>query len=664
MKRTTIFILIFFATLGQLIAQTDSVIVEKSKNKVIIGGQMYYVHIVKKGETLFSLSKVYQVSQKEIAKENPDIFLGLQVGQALKIPVTDKKESSEKLLSSDYNYHRVKKGQTLYFLSRKYNVSQEDIIACNPDVRYGIRENQIVKIPKSQKVVDEFKTPVNKSVEDTIKLEDEFIYHKVKPKETIYSLTRFYEIDEDLLLEHNPYLSEGLKVGQLLKIPNVFEDTEEATVLLKTEDTGADTLMYKQRKWLAYSDSVHWTDCRELRKPQTEPYQVAVLLPLYLEKNDEEFYIDSTEFDDEGNRIYEKIYYNPFYIYPQSVPFVEFYEGFLLAVDSLKKQGLSINLHVYDTRADTARIQEILSFPELSGMDLIIGPIYHHEIKLVSGFSKKHQIKMVSPFSDNLKLLDENPYLFQVNPSYTSQIDQFARFVSQFGDKNIVLVHNGDSLAYGNIQMIKDKIFTNLSVDTMVNNIQFKEVVFRDSIFVLEHALSDETENVFIIPSNEEAFVTNVVTKLNTLKAFGNKIRVIGLSKWQRFQNIDPDYFFNLELCIAAPFFVNYHHNDVKDFVLKYRKTYFTEPDQMAIHAYDIGIYFLSALKNFGENFDQCIYNYRVDLLQADYRFVRWYKDSGFENVHVDIIKYYSGYNVFRIDEVNDQLSVSETITD
>ncbi len=662
MKRITCILLLLIATLGQAIAQGDSVIIEKSTNKVIIGGQTYYVHIVKKGETLFSLSKAYNVSQKEIAKENPDIFLGLQVGQALKIRVNDSKGHTDNILSNDFNYHRVKKGQTLYYLSRKYNISQEDIIACNPDVKYGIKENQIVKIPKSKEAAEAFKTPVNKTIKDTVELEEQFIYHKVEPRETIYSLTRFYDIDEDLLLEYNPYLSQGLKVGQLLKIPRVQEDYDDATVLLKTEDDLKDTLIYEQRKWLAYSDSIRLPNCREMKKVQKEPYQVALFLPLYLEKNDEEFYIDSTEFDDYGKRIYEKVYYDPFHVYPKSIPFVEFYEGFLLAIDSLKQNGLSVNLHVYDTENDTSRIKEILSFPELTAMDLIVGPIYNHEIKLVSEFSKEHQINLVSPFIDNLKLVKENPYLFQVIPSHTSQIDRFAKHVARFGDKNIVLVHNGDSLAYGNIQMVKDKIFNNLSVDTMVNNIQFKEVVFQDSIFVLEHALSDEMENIFIVPSNEEAFVTNVVTKLNTLNAFGNDVKVIGLSRWQKFRNIDPDYYFNLDLCIASPFFVNYHHKNVKNFVLKFRDTYHTEPDQMAIHAYDIGIYFLSALKNYGKNFDQCVYNYRVDLLQANYRFVRWYKDSGFENVHVDIIKYYDGYNISRINEIKDEPSVSQAI--
>lgn len=652
MKRAVLLSILFSIICNYSFAQSDSVVIEKSKDKVIIGGKAYYVHIVKKGETLFSLSNVYNVTQKEIAKENPEIFLGLQVGQALKIPVKDTKSEKDKALSSDFIYHRVKKGQTLYSLSKKYDVSQEDIIACNPSVRYGINIDQIVKIPKSKQVVSAIQQfPVNEPLNDTIKVEDQFTYHKVKPKETIFSLTRLYGITEDILEENNPFVKDGLKIGQVLKIPKV-EDTE-STVLIKSDEIN-DTISYQQRNLLAYSDSIHLAmgDCMKINQSQTEPYQISVLLPLYLDKNDEEFYIDSSEVDDNGEKIYEKVYYGPFYIYPRSVPFIEFYEGLLLAVDSLKQEGLSINLHVYDTKSDSARVKEILDFPELANSDLIIGPIYNNEVKLVSQYSRKHGIKMVSPVVDNLNLVHENPYLFQVDPSYNSQIDEFAKFVSTFEDKNIILVHNKDSLTYDNIKMVKEKILNDISVDTLVNNIQFKEVAFEDSIFVLEHALREDMENVFVIPSNDEAFVTNVVTKLNTLKAFGHNVRVIGLSKWQRFNNIDPEYFFNLELCIATPFFIDYQYKDVKDFVLKFRDTYNTEPNQMAIHGYDVGFYFLNALKDYGKNFEQCIYNYKVNLLQADYRFVKWYQTSGFENVHVDIIKYHDGYNIFRINDM------------
>lgn len=632
-------------------AQNDTLKIQKSTDKVMIGGQVYYVHIVKQGETLFSLSKAYEVSQKDIAKENPEIFLGLQIGQALKIPIfSNEKEKLEKDKKS-FIYHKVKKGQTLYALSKKYNVNQEDIILCNPTVRYGININQIVKIPKSKEVVEAIqKFPTSKDVRDTVRIVDDFIYHTVLKQETVYSLVRHYEITEDILNEYNPTVKEGLQIGQVLKIPKVIS-MESETVLFRSDSLGRDTIAFNERTLVAYSDSAKVDDCQKINGLSEEKYQVAVMLPFYLEQNDEEFYVDSSEYDVNGKKIYERVYYSPYYIYPKSVGVVEFYEGLLLSVDSLRKSGLSVNINVYDTANDTLKIQEILRDPEMQTMDLIIGPIYNQEIKMVSEFSKAHGINMISPLSDNLNFVYDNPNLFQVNPSYEAQIEEFAKYVSTFQNENIVIVHDGDSIGYSNIQMVKERIFSYLSVDTLVNNIQFKEVVFKDSINVFQHALDKDISNVFVIPSNNEAFVTNVLTKLNTLKSFGSDVKVVGLSRWQRFSNVDPEYFFNLNLSLSTPFFIDYHHKDVKNFVVKYRDVYHTEPDQMAVHGYDVGLYFLSALKEYGRNFSNCIINYDVDLLQAKYKFVKWYEYSGYENVGVEIIKYYDGYNIFRIKE-------------
>jgi LysM repeat protein/ABC-type branched-subunit amino acid transport system substrate-binding protein len=651
-KSLVLFIALFVATIS--IAQNDTITIEKSTDKVMIGGQIYYVHIVKQGETLFSLSKAYEVSQKDIAKENPEIFLGLQIGQALKIPFySNEKEKLDKDKKS-FIYHKVKKGQTLYALSKKYNVNQEDIMLCNPTVRYGININQIIKIPKSKEVVEAIqKFPTSKNVRDTVRIVDDFIYHTVVKQETVYSLIRNYEITEDILNEYNPTVKEGLQIGQVLKIPKVIS-MESETVLFRSDSLRRDTTAFNERTLVAYSDSAKFDDCQKINDLSEEKYQVAVMLPFYLENNDEEFYVDSSEYDDNGKKIYERVYYSPYYIYPKSVGVVEFYEGLLLSVDSLRKTGLSINLNVYDTRNDTAKIQELLNDPEMQTMDLIIGPIYNQEIKLVSQFSKAHGINMVSPLLPNLNFVYDNPNLFQVYPSYEAQIEEFAKYISTFQDKNIVIVHDGDSIGYSNIQMVKERIFSYLSVDTIVNNIQFKEVVFKDSINVFEHALDKDISNIFVIPSNNEAFVTDVLTKLNTLKTFGSDVQVVGLSRWQRFSNVDPEYYFNLNLSLASPFFIDYHHDDVKKFVLKYRDVYKTEPAQMAIHGYDVGLYFLSALKDYGKSFSNCIVNYDVDLLQAKYKFVKWYENSGFENTGVDMIKYYDGYNIFRISEIED----------
>lgn len=646
MKNLFLIISISLFFVNILYGQVDTLVIEKSSDKVMIGGQVYYVHIVKQGETLYSLSKAYGVSQKEIAKENPEIFLGLIVGQALKIPLIKTETEIDQPQDADmYIFHRVKKGQTLYSLSKKYNVSQEEIIKQNPSVQYGVNVDQVIKIPKKGFIEEGLVIPKTTITQDTIKLPEEFIYHDVKPKETVYSLLRLYNISEELLYDLNPFLAEGLKIGQKLKIPKVY-DPEEGFVFETISAEKKDTIIYERRGKVAYSDSVKFESCDTLKRKRHEPFNVAILLPLYIEQSEQEFYIDSTKRDEFGKKIYETIYRSPNYIYPRAINFIEFYEGILMAVDSLKKQGFSVNLNVYDTKGDTNKIHDILLFPNMKNMDLIIGPVYSYEVDIVSRYALKHRIKMVSPLADNISIVDTNPYLFQVSPGFLSQFDELAKASAEFKDQNIVLLHNIDSGQYTNILSLKDKLFNYYSLDTALRDLQFKEVFFTDSIHIIEHALSKNSENIIIVPSNDQAFVSLVITNLNALAAKGYKLRTFGMSRWYRFGNIDPEQFYTLNTQLVVPFYIDYKDKRVKDFIYKYRAMYKAEPDQYAMHGFDVGMYFLSALLYYGNNFPNCIYHYSTDQLQAKFRFVKWDKYSGFENIGMSIIKYEKDYTI------------------
>jgi len=644
-----LFIITLFIFSKSISAQTDTLVNQKSTDRVIIGGQMYYVHIVKQGETLYSLSKLYGISQKEIAKENPDIFLGLMVGQALKIPQNSKEstlENNEK--SADFIYHRVKKGQTLYSLSKKYDVSQESIIQFNPETRFGLSTGQIIKIPrKSYQLQADTSIPKSESEIDTIKIPDQYIYHLVKSKETIYSLTKSYNITQEVLFEQNPFLNEGLKTGQLLRIPKV-PDTEESYVFEKNTTKLSDTLLFEKHSLVPYSEI---TQCDTLKKIKRETYSVALLLPLYLDQSDEEFYIDSTKTNEYGKKIYDKIYRNPNYIYPRSLNYLAFYEGVLMALDTLKSQGFSVNLHVFDTQGDTLKLNEILHSEIFTDVNLIIGPVYNNELEIVSRFALKNNIKMVSPLSDNLVLVNSNPYLFQVGPSFLTQLDALAKYSSGFSNKNIVLIHNSDSLQYGNILFFKDKLFNYSSVDTSIGSLQFKEVSYIDSIQLIEHALNINNENVIIVPSNDQAFVTSVVSNLNTLTSKGYQIKTFGMSRWYKFDNIDQEYLYNIKTCLVVPFYIDYNNKYVKKFISKYRKIFKTDPDQYTMHGYDVSMYFLTALMNYGEDFQNCISYHKMDQLQAEFNFVKWYKTSGYENNGMSLIRYDEGYNINKLDK-------------
>ncbi|MFP4042203.1 MAG: LysM peptidoglycan-binding domain-containing protein, partial [Bacteroidales bacterium] len=132
MKKVSIILLLFSITClvfpESTHAQKDSSEVQRSEDKVKIGGELYYIHIVEKGQTLFSISRAYDVSQKAIAKENPDILIGLRAGQALKIPYNPSEEDRVQHRDTiNYNYHTVSKGETLFSLSRQYDVPVDKI---------------------------------------------------------------------------------------------------------------------------------------------------------------------------------------------------------------------------------------------------------------------------------------------------------------------------------------------------------------------------------------------------------------------------------------------------------------------------------------------------------------------------------------------------------
>jgi LysM repeat protein len=623
--------------------QDEKVEVERSDDKVIIGGQVYYIHIVKKGQTLYSISKAYDVSQRTITHENPDVLLGLRPEQVLKIPLVkkdiNKKETRD---SSKYRYHRVRKGETLFSLSRRFQVSKRTIKKNNPVLfEEELKAGQVIKIPKNQQYTSEEDTTRAKTIS-----RQRYIFHKVKKKETLWSLAQEYGVDTSDIIGANEILQEEeLQYGTVIKIPKKEQKEQQTRVLARQEKGKPDSVAhyYKQlRRYTPICDSSDYYKSNTL--------DVGLFLPLYIEENQERYYIDSSRTNEQGETIYKKVKKSPYYIYPGSENFIKFYEGLLLALDSLADKGVSINLKVYDTAGDPGKVKRLLSDNYFNNLDLIIGPVYERCFTRMARFARKNQIYIISPFARKNELLVSNPYVIQIYPSNDAQLEQFTSHIADYSDKNMVLVHTGDSLYYPQIRRFKNRLFSNISLDTNFADVRFKEVAFRDSIFYLKHALNKKEENIVIVPSENEAFVTDVVTNLNTLAKKGYKMRVFGYSKWQDFVNIELEYFYNINLELYTPFHVNYKDKPVKRVIKKYREMFSTEPGSYAFHGFDIGYYFFNAMYRFGKNFEKCIPYYNIPLCHSNYNFYRPSSHSGLENISLFILKYRNNLSIDVLD--------------
>lgn len=615
-------------------AQEAPVIITRSKDKVVIEGKVYYIHVVKKGETLFSISKAYGVPQKEILIENPGASIDLQIDQAIKIPFMPEAEQTP-VDKGEYIIHRVEQGQTLFSLSQSYQVKIEEIVALNPGVDEVLRVGDNLRIPRRGFAPQREGFPPE---------DDRFHYHKVIKGETLYSLSQRYNVSIRDIRRANRKLIWGLKAGEFIsipKIPGFYDEDEDRLDLL------ADTLAIEK----PVPDSLDFYElapdpkCLEFNYfSHGRPYNIALFLPLFLERN-----FPSETGSDEISASQRSTSGSGTEISASTLPYLEFYEGARLAIDSLRKSGLSVNLYVWDSERNTTKLREILLSSEFRDIDLIVGPFFPEEVAIVSNYARQKQIPIVTPVSTNKEFLISNPYLYQVKPSVLAELEQSSLFVTDFPASNFVIIHKNEPDELENVQRMKDYLFRHFSMKNEFNQVVIKEIIANDSLAInLHQSLNRTDENFIVMVSRNQAFITDVMNRLNVLSN-NYPISVFGMQDWQGYTNLDVEYFHNLKLHYSAPFYVDYTRPEVKKFLKDFRKLYKAEPSEYGFLGFDIFYYFLNALKSFGPDFTTCLPYMKINLVQSDFMFRKLNKEGGFENHGLSIIRFNKDYSIVKL---------------
>jgi len=647
--QTTSFILILFLTIGT--AAYSQVVVERSQNKVIISGVAYYIHLVKKGETAYSVSKAYGIRVEDLVKENPPALYGLTEGQTLRIPVSSVTDSNvpppqqvtkKQRDETNYIYHTLNPGETIYFLSKLYGVSDNEIIQSNP----GMDINKL-------SVGTEIAIPRRKFMNDRQKFDipdKKYLYHKVEQGESLSSIAQFYGMTVKELRKENRDLRFP-QVGDYLRIPsNNAPEVQE--VVQEKKDSVAVAVAEPVR---IVEKPAGYTKFREL----SGSLNVAVLLPFYFKENSTRIEIDSSRMI-KGKKVYKEIKRPDDWIYPGSLDFVEMYEGILLAADTLRSLGLDVNIYAYDIQSDTVELARLLRSGKLEKMNLIIGPVYSRNLVRVSEYARDLGIPVVSPVPlYNNSVLTGNPNLFMANSSLEVAQKALAKKLSEYADRNFVFIH-ADSLGVDeDVKKFKNMIISELTNWVPYEAIKFKEMLFfsrstfdNDSINRLSHALSTQSENVVIIASEDAPVISETLMDIHGLSKKYN-VKVFGYPVLRDIENLDPRYFFDLDLLLYSPFWIDYTQNDVKKFNADFRIKFLTQPSEISFawQGYDIAYYFLSGLSLFGKEFIKTPTMHRPDLLHTEFDFVSKTGNDGFENQKLYLIHYTKDYEVTLADE-------------
>jgi LysM repeat protein/ABC-type branched-subunit amino acid transport system substrate-binding protein len=600
-----------------------------SKKKTVIDGKSYLLHTVKKGETLYSIGRAYNVLQKDIVFNNPDSFEGIRVGQELKIP-----EKAEATVagnhpeSAKFIYHITEKGQTAFSLAQTYNTTLAELYKHNPELEHSsLQAGQVVVIPKKQSAQAPEKPY--------------YAMHEVRKRETLFSIAKEYDLDLNQVLEDNPEINPKdpkIKIGQEIRI----RLPELAPIKIPIALSQTDTVIIRED--LETSEAVNCVATTQ------KEFQIALLLPLFLADNFASLADTILKKDAEG-RYHRKD--GTYWIQPRSGDALEFYQGALLAIDSLKKRGLKAKIHVFDTTHDTVKMRQILNNPVMKTVDLIIGPFYTEHINQTARFAAANRIFYVSPITSNIASLQNNPYLLQINAGEINSVDPMVNFIGKRDSLRVVLIGNKAEADQTLFHAYRNKLKA-----TFPDSLLFMHQFRTDSIVTPPQYLKSEKRNVVIITAANEGFINMLAAQLNAA-THKYTINLYGLAIWTKFINLDPEYLHQLEFRYTTAYHIDYRRKDIVRFLQQYRKYYHTEPSmfnkqggyyfsqfQYAFLGYDVLFFFGSAMQQYGKNFGHCIAQFRMPTLQSDFRFTKVLPLSGYINSNLSIYRYTKSYTV------------------
>jgi LysM repeat protein/ABC-type branched-subunit amino acid transport system substrate-binding protein len=592
-------VLIFFLAFSITLVAQENIPIQ------IINGKKYYIYKVESKNTLYAISKRFNVEQETLIKENPEIKDGLKPGQELKIPVISETHQADKTsvnTKENYIIHKVEQGQTLYAISKLYNLKIEDISALNPSVEQTLKPGMELKIPvkKDEKQI----VPVQQTQAITKETKNT-ITHKVQKGETLYSISKQYETSQEAILKANNDLPNGLRVDDEIIIPVA---TSNIKFQKNQQDTIYDYVKQKLNPQAAFDEEVIIND---------NEFVVALLLPFFTYEN--KVYEQNLK-PNQKNEVIAK-----------SLVAIQFYNGFLMAIDSLVEKGNKIKVYVYDTANDSTAIEKIFKKEESSNFDLIVGPLYANGFNVAAKYAKERKIPIVSPFVQTPSILKNNIYTSKITPSQTVLMKETAEYIAaNYPSENVIVVTHNST---------KDKTLLNTFVTSFRNKTtnQLKEVNYSvNGIGGISNILHPSKKNIIVMPFNEQSIVTDIISKIYFLNK--ENIILVGTEAWQAFDNIDMEYINKLQLHWATYSYINFDSEKVKEWINKFRLKFATEPDNYAFQAYDLACYYFMALNKNGMNYPSNIQSVQYKGMAGGFEFEKT-EEGGFENKSVIILK-------------------------
>ena len=589
-----LFLFLLLWSCGQVLGQGTAV--TKSNDIVVIRGKSYYLHTVQPGQTLYSICKAYGANIDEVKSLNDKKDNALSLYEVLKVPYTDPFVQQD----DKFYYHKVLKGETFYSIARLYKIKPKRLLKFNE----GYAQNQplavgaVVKLPLAE---------IDLSV-----LGEEEIEASVGKKQEIRPV--------------RPVRNETVKKVEEASVTDILQDA----LMQKNEKTEQEPEK-ETTTVIGATDKMEIPDyISEVVMPVDPFVKVALLLPF--SAKDYPVFVDT---------LVEKM---PVQISARSEQFISFYEGVLLAVDSLKNQGYKVNLKVFDTERSAEKMYTMVDEIDRLHPDLIIGPVYGSVYKALMDDLTNKNIPVIYPLSSRSEEFGVYPDFIQVNPSMKALTVAMSDWLREEAEEaNLVCLNlTGNEVSHSDLEDIR------LFKEYMhrIGSMNFYD--WNTSAVPLDGLrlqLLPDRENIIILPTTKEAEVSKILPILSALTE-GYRITVVGFPEWQTFTSVDHETYFKLNTKIFTYSYVDNTTEPAKRFALKYRKYFYTEPNNLAYKAFDMSLYFIELAAKYRDRTLDALEFYPRNGDFSRFYFQKMEGQAGKENQGFYIVNFGSDYRL------------------
>lgn len=574
------------------------------------------------------------------------------------VQVGGSKERERKVVVVPDGKYTVQSGEDLYDIAKKFGIDVADLKAANPSMKNRLREGTVIDIP-------------------IIVNDNDYILHRCEKNERVSSLLKRWKVDEVEFRRINVSVGSHVFKNQVVLIPidPVLIQLEPFAELPEVEE-GEEPDVVEETEIEEFEDEFAESgDCVAAIENASRRYKVALMVPLYL--ND----VEGLEISKNNALKAQK---------SRPMSFLQYYEGFMMAVEALEAEGLNLDLTVMDVTDNVMTAERALSNIRGKDLDLIVGPFFGKSFAMVEEYAKANDIVVVNPLSTRESVVVGNPNVVKLKPSEVGQIHTIANLVKhRYSESNVFIISRegsadsaflnqlahhldlalnhevtveGDELLQfarresdllemgsrlvstvdveGQVYSVDD--FRNRVKDRLVLPNAIKRFTFNEIDAAISH-LSGVRNNLIVAFGDDNVFATQVLNAL-AQETERYPITLVAAPHWSKFEKLLVDNLLKMNTIYIDDGFVDYRNDAVKRFVVRFRQKYAVEPQTYAFEGYDLAMFFLSALRRYGDGMLDCLNCCDVPLLHTQYRFFnRNYqqgRSNGRENQHWSVYQY------------------------